>query len=66
MTYQKFRLTPALKAGSLWFIEIETGNRKKNSRKSVKVSDAVYTLAQASAFCANNRASDFKELEEIA
>lgn len=56
------RLVPALKNGSKWYVEIETGNRKKGTRRSVPVSEPVYTLAQAQAFCSNNRASDFAHL----
>lgn len=58
----EYRLEPALRAGGLWFVEVATGNRKKRTRRSVAVSEPVYTLAQAQCFCSNNRVSDFTPL----
>jgi len=56
-----FRLEPA-RTNGLWFVEICTGNRKKGTRRAVAVSEPVYTLAQAQAFCSNNRTADFADL----
>jgi hypothetical protein len=57
---ENYRLVPALKAGGLWFVEVETGSRKKGTRRSAAVSAAIYTLAQAQTFCQNNNARDFQ------
>lgn len=64
-TRPEFRLVPALRSGSAWFVEVETGSRRKGTRRSVAISDAVYTLAQAQAFCSNNRARDFSSALEV-
>ena len=53
-----FKLVPALRSGSKWFVEVQTGSRKKGTLRSVVVSEPVYTLAQAQAFCNNNNAAD--------
>lgn len=58
------RLAPALRHGGLWFVEVETGNRKKGTRRSRPVCEPVYTLAQAQVFCQNNRAEEFAHLLE--
>jgi hypothetical protein len=58
MTQQKARIVPALRSGGQWFVELKTGSRKKGTLRTIAVSDPVYTLAQAQAFCANNNATD--------
>jgi len=51
-------LKPNLKSGKAWEVLLCTGSNKKNTLRSVPVSEPVYTLAQAQAFCNNNNAAD--------
>jgi hypothetical protein len=55
---KNIRLEPA-RTNGLWFVEIATGNNRKGTRRAAAVCDAVYTLAQAQAFCSNNRAASY-------
>jgi len=56
------RFEPALTSGKQWRVDICTGNRKKGTFRAVPITDPVYTLAQAQAFCSNNWVSEYKHL----
>ena len=57
-----FRFEPALTCGKQWRVDICTGNRKRGTFRALPVTDPVYTLAQAQAFCNNNRTADYSHL----
>jgi len=58
-------LAPALAEGNKgWRVDVCTGNRKKGTFRAAPVTQPVYTLAQAQAFCSNNRARDFAHILE--
>lgn len=50
----RIRFEPTLTSGKAWRIDICTGNRRKGTFRAVQITDPVYTLAQAQAFCTNN------------
>lgn len=57
------RLEPTLVQGNKgWRIDICEGNRKKGTFRAVKITESVYTLAQAQMFCSNNRAATYADL----
>ena len=59
MEQPKFRLEPELVSGQAWRVVVATGSKKRGTREARAVSEPVYTLAQAQAFCSNNRVRDY-------
>jgi hypothetical protein len=56
---REWRLEPEEVSGKGWRVVVTTGHKKKGTKISVPVSEPVYTLAQAQAFIANSRTTDF-------
>lgn len=57
------RFEPALTQGSKgWRVDLCTGNRKRGTFRAVPITESVYTLAQAQAFCSNNKTLDYAHL----